>query len=55
MKGKKWLFDESTKRFIIHRLLLFMGTGVMLVFLIPFSFDLISIAGPFILTTALRK
>ena len=49
--------DDNTKRFIIHRLmwlLIFMGSGIVLVFLLPFPFDLISIVGLFVLTTYLR-
>ena len=49
--------DNNTKRFIIHRLmwlLIFMGSGIVLVFLLPFPFDLISIAGLFVLMTYLR-
>ena len=49
--------DGNTKRFIIHRLmwlLIFMGSGIVLVFLLPFPFDLISIAGLFVLMTYLR-
>src|ERR671918_264965 len=50
--------DGNTKRFIIHRLmwlLIFMGSGIVLVFLLPFPFDLISIAGLFVLMTYLRR
>jgi hypothetical protein len=49
--------DDNTKRFIIHRLmwlLIFMGSGIVLVFLLPFPFDLISIVGLFVLMTYLR-
>jgi hypothetical protein len=49
--------DDNTKRFIIHRLmwlLIFMGAGTILVFLLPFPFDFISIAGLFVLMTYLR-
>jgi hypothetical protein len=35
-------------------LLIFMGSGIVLVFLLPFPFDLISIAGLFVLMTYLR-
>jgi hypothetical protein len=35
-------------------LLIFMGSGIILVFLLPFPFDLISIAGLFVLMTYLR-
>jgi hypothetical protein len=51
----KW--DNDTKRFMIHGLtwlLIFMGVGVVLVFLLPFPFDLIAIAGLFFLITFLR-
>ena len=52
----KW--DNDTKRFIIHRLkwlVIFMGIGIILVFLLPFPFDFISIAaGLFVLMTYLR-
>jgi hypothetical protein len=33
---------------------IFMGSGIVLVFLLPFPFDLISIAGLFVLMTYLR-
>ena len=49
--------DGNTKRFIIHRLmwlLIFMGSGIILVFLLPFPFDFISVAGLFVLMTYLR-
>ena len=49
--------DNNTKRFIIHRLmwlLIFMGSGIILVFLLPFPFDFISVAGLFVLMTYLR-
>jgi hypothetical protein len=51
----KW--DKDTKRFIIHRLkwlLIFMGIGIILVFLLSFPFDFISNAGLFVLMTYLR-
>jgi hypothetical protein len=35
-------------------LLIFMGSGIVLVFLLPFPFDLISIVGLFVLMTYLR-
>jgi hypothetical protein len=35
-------------------LLIFMGSGIVLVFLLPFPFDLISIASLFVLMTYLR-
>jgi hypothetical protein len=50
--------DEDTKRFIIHRLMwlaLFMGVGFILVFLIPFPLDIVSVAVLFILTYYLRS
>ncbi len=49
--------DDNTKRFIVHRLmwlLIFMGSGIVLVFLLPFPFDFISVAGLFVLMTYLR-
>ena len=51
----KW--DDDTRRFIIHRLkwlLIFMGGGIILVFLLPFPFDFISIALLFVLMIYLR-
>ena len=51
----KW--DNDSKRFMIHRLKwlsIFIGIGIVLVFLLPFPFDLISIAGLFVLVTFLR-
>ena len=50
--------DDDTKRFIIHRLkwfALFMGVGFILVFLIPFPLDFISVTGLFALTYYLRS
>jgi hypothetical protein len=50
--------DNDTKRFIIHRLMwfaVFMGIGIILVFLVPFPLDIISIAGLFVLTYYLRS
>jgi hypothetical protein len=50
--------DDDTKRFIIHRLkwfALFMGVGFILVFLIPFPLDIISVSGLFALTYYLRS
>jgi hypothetical protein len=35
-------------------LLIFMGSGIILVFLLPFPFDFISVAGLFVLMTYLR-
>jgi len=52
----KW--DSDTKRFIIHRLkwlIIFVVAGIILVFLLPFPFDLISVAGLFLLMTYLRS
>ncbi len=51
-------WDDETKRFIIHRLkwlLIFMGVGIILVSLLPFPYDFISIAGLFVLMTYLRN
>jgi hypothetical protein len=51
-------WDNDTKRFIVHRLkwlLIFMGVGIILVSLLPFPFDFISIAGLFVLMTYLRS
>ncbi len=50
--------DNDTKRLIIRRLMwlgLFMGVGVILVFLIPFPLDFISVSGLFVLTYYLRS
>ena len=44
--------DNDTKHFIIHRLkwsALFMGVGIILVFLLPFPLDFISVLGLLIL------
>jgi hypothetical protein len=52
------IIDEDTKRFIIHRLkwfALFMGAGFILLFLLPFPLDFISIAGLFAITYYLRS
>ena len=49
--------DDDTKRFIIHRLkwsALFMGAGIILVFLLSFPFDFISVLGLLILVNFLR-
>ena len=49
--------DNYTKHDIINRLVwlaIFMGIGIVLVFLLPFPFDLISISGLFILMSYLR-
>jgi hypothetical protein len=49
--------DYDTKRFIIHRLkwsALFMGAGIILVFLLPFPLDFISVLGLLILVNFLR-
>jgi hypothetical protein len=50
--------DNDAKRLIIHRLkwfAFFMGIGTILVFLVPYPFDIISIAGLFALTYYLRS
>ena len=50
--------NDDVKRFIIHRLkwlLIFMGMGTIMVFLLPFPFDLIAIAGLFVLLAYLRS
>jgi hypothetical protein len=52
------LMNDDVKRFIIHRLkwlLIFMGLGTIIVFLLPFPFDLIAIAGLFVLLAYLRS
>ena len=49
--------DNDTKHFIIHRLkwsALFMGAGIILVFLLPFPLDFISVLGLLILVNFLR-
>ena len=50
--------DNDTKRFLIHRIMwftLFMTVGIILVFLVSYPFDAISIAGLFALTYYLRS
>ena len=50
--------NDDVKRFIIHRLkwlLIFMGLGTVIVFLLPFPFDLIAIAGLFVFLAYLRS
>jgi hypothetical protein len=52
------IIDDDTKRFIIHRLkwfALFMGVGFILVFLLPFPLDFISVTCLFALTYYLRS
>jgi hypothetical protein len=49
--------DDDTERFIIHRLkwsALFMCAGIILVFLLPFPLDFISVLGLLILVNFLR-
>ena len=49
--------DEDTKRLIIHRLKwsgLFMGVGIILVFLLPFPLNFIFVLALFILVNFLR-
>jgi hypothetical protein len=50
--------DSDTKRFIIHRLkwlAFFTGIGFILVLLLPFPLDFISVTGLFVLTYYLRS
>jgi hypothetical protein len=50
--------DDDTRSFIIHRpkwFALFMGVGIILVFLFPFPYDSISVTGLFALTYYLRS
>jgi hypothetical protein len=52
------IIDDDTKRFIIHRLkwfALFMAVGFILLFLLPFPLDFISITGLFAVTYYLRS
>jgi hypothetical protein len=52
------IIDDDTKRFIIHRLkwfALFMGVGFILVFLLPFPLDFVSVTCLFALTYYLRS
>jgi hypothetical protein len=49
--------DDSTKRFIISRLKwlgLYMGVGFILIFLLPYPFDFVSIFGLFTLVIYIR-
>ena len=49
--------DDDTKRFIIHRLKwlgIYMGIGFILLFLLPFPYDFISVLGLVILVNYLR-
>ena len=49
--------DDDTKRFILHRLKwlgLYLGIGLILVFVLPSPYDLISVFGLFILVNYLR-
>jgi uncharacterized Zn-finger protein len=49
--------NNDTKRFIIHRLKwlgLYFGIGLLLVFLLPFPYDFISVLGLFVLINFLR-
>jgi uncharacterized Zn-finger protein len=50
-------FDDNTKRFIIHRLKwlgLYMGISLILLYLLPFPYDFISLLGLLALTNYLR-
>ena len=50
--------DDDIKRFITHRLkwiALFMGAGIILVFLLPFPLDFISVSCLFALTYYLKN
>lgn len=52
------IIDDDTKRFIIHRMkwvALFLGAGFILLFLLPFPLDFISITGLFVMTYYLRS
>jgi hypothetical protein len=49
--------DDDTKRFIIHRLKwlgLYMGISLILLYLLPFPYDFISVLGLLILVNYLR-
>jgi hypothetical protein len=49
--------DDDTKRFIIYRLKwfgLYLGVGLVLVFLLPFPYDFVSVLGLFILISFFR-
>jgi hypothetical protein len=50
--------NENTRRFIIHRLkwlIVFMGIGFILVYVLPYPYDFISLAGFFVLMVYLRS
>ncbi|MGA7543957.1 MAG: hypothetical protein WBW34_12925 [Nitrososphaeraceae archaeon] len=50
--------NDNTRRFIIHRvkwLIAFMGIGSILVYLLPYPYDFISLAGLFVLMVYLRS
>jgi hypothetical protein len=52
------IIDDDTKSFIVHRVkwfALFMGAGFVLLFLLPYPFEFISITGLFALTYYLRS
>jgi hypothetical protein len=49
--------DDDTKRFIIYRLKwlgLYLGVGLVLVFLLPFPYDFVSVLGLFIMINFFR-
>jgi hypothetical protein len=49
--------DDDTKRFIIYRLKwlgLYLGVGLVLVFLLPFPYDFVSVLGLFIIINFFR-
>jgi hypothetical protein len=49
--------DDDTKRFLIHRLkwlAIFMGISLILIFLLPFPYDLFSVLGLLVLVNLLR-
>jgi hypothetical protein len=50
--------NENTRRFIIHRvkwLIVFMGIGSVLVYMLPYPYDFISLVGFFVLMVYLRS
>jgi hypothetical protein len=50
-------FDDNTKRFIIHRLKwlgIYMGISLILLYLLPFPYDFISVLGLLVLVNYLR-
>ena len=52
------IIDDDSKRFIIHRLkwfALFMVTGFILLYVLPFPIDFVSITGLFAVTYYLRS